>query len=527
MRGALEVLFALATIGYILGGISIRGIELGTSGVLLAALYFGHLGYEIPPVVRDLGLALFVGAVGLTAGPRFFRNLKRNAMSYGTIALAIVASGALTTTLLSKVFSIPGQLAAGIYTGALTTTPGLAAALEVARDDAVSIGYGIAYPFGVVGVVLFVQSLPRLLARDLRREMAGLSASEGSPVQTALLVRDFVVRQPAVCRKTLAELKIAACTGAVVSRVRKGGKVLPAFNDTVLLEGDIIRAVGTEESLRRLEAMVGPSTSAAEASMGEPGLGVRDLVIENSAAAGKRLADMSIHDQYGVILTRVRRAGVEFTPTAQTVFEHRDVVRAVGPSSGLDRLQGLVDRQKRALDKTGGMLTLMGVLAVGALVARMRLTIPGVGAISLGLSGGPLMVGLVVGHFGGVGRWSLRPSGHLLSVMRETGLMLFLAGAGVAAGHGFVETVARYGWVLFIGGAIVTLIPMCFGFVLATSVLKLSLPDALGAICGGMTSTPALGALINAAGSDEVAAPYAATYPFALVLVVLASQALA
>lgn len=388
MRGPLEVLFALAAIGYILGGISVGGIELGTSGVLLAALCFGHLGYEIPPVVRDLGLALFVGAVGLTAGPRFFKNLKRNAMSYGIIALVIVASGALATALLSKVFSVPRPLAAGIYTGALTTTPGLAAALEVARDDAVSIGYGIAYPFGVVGVVLFVQALPRLLGRDLREELARPSADE-------------------------------------------------------------------------------------------PALEVRDLA------------------------------------------------HAVGPSVGLDRLQELVGLKKPALDKTGGMLTLMAVLAVGTVLARIKFMVPGIGAISLGLSGGPLMVGLVVGHFGGIGPWSLRPSGHLLSVMREAGLMLFLAGAGVAAGHGFVETVARYGLVLFAGGALVTLIPMCFGFVLAAYILKLSLPDTLGAICGGMTSTPALGALIDTAGSDEVAAPYAATYPFALVLVVLASQALA
>ena len=137
------------------------------------------------------------------------------------------------------------------------------------------------------------------------------------------------------------------------------------------------------------------------------------------------------------------------------------------------------------------------------------------------------MVGLIVGHFGGIGRWSLRPSGRLLTVMREAGLMLFLAGAVIAAGQGFVETVSRYGWLLFLGGALVTLVPMCIAFVLATYVFKLSLPDTLGSICGGMTSTPALGALITAAGSEDVASSYAAIYPFALVLVVIASQILA
>ncbi|MCR4427159.1 MAG: permease [Firmicutes bacterium] len=382
MDSALGVIFVVAAVGHFIGRLGIKGIQLGTSGVLLAALYFGHMGYEIPSVIRDLGLALFVGAVGLTAGPRFFRNLRKNAMSYGAIAFATVVSGAVTTSILARVLSIPPALAAGIYTGALTTTPGLAAALEAMGDSAVSIGYGIAYPFGVVGVVMFVQILPRLLRTDLRREVS----------------------------------------------------------ETVLLEGDASRA---------------------------PGL-----------------------------------------------------------SSDPDRLQAAVARQRRPLDDLG-MLPLMVVLGIGTALARMRFMIPGTDGISLGLAGGPLIVGLVVGHIGGIGPWSLRPSSQLLGTMREMGLTLFLAGAGVAAGHGFAETVATYGWLLFIGGAIVTLVPMLIGFVLATRAFKLSLSDSLGSICGGMTSTPALGALITAAGSDDVAAPYAATYPFALVLVVVVSQALA
>jgi len=173
------------------------------------------------------------------------------------------------------------------------------------------------------------------------------------------------------------------------------------------------------------------------------------------------------------------------------------------------------------------MLALTLVLAAGLLISRLRVQIPGVGPLSLGIAGGPLMAGLVVGHFGGVGRWSLRPPGHTLGITREMGLMLFLAGAGVAAGRGFVATVAKYGWLLFASGALITLVPMVLGFAASAWLFKLNLPDNLGSICGGMTSTPALGALITAAGSDEVAAPYAATYPFALVFVVLATQALA
>ncbi|MEW5865957.1 MAG: TrkA C-terminal domain-containing protein [Bacillota bacterium] len=523
MVGPLEVLFVLAVIGYVLGSVSVKGVQLGTSGVLLAALYFGHLGYEIPGVVRDLGLALFVGSVGLTAGPRFFRNLKRNAMSYGAIALAIVASGAMATVALARVFGIPRALSVGIYTGALTTTPGLAVALEATRDSSASIGYGIAYPFGVVGVVLFVQALPYLVRKNLKDEVARLSQVGDLSEKATLLVREFIVEHPDADRKTLSELGIASRTGAIVSRVRRGKQVHAAFGDTVLMKGDGIRAVGTEEALAKLEQIIGRRTRLA---MDEPGIEVRDFVIENRKVAGKKVRELNPHEGCGVILTRIRRAGIEFTPGADTVLEHNDIVRAVGPPFAQDRFQQTMGRQRRALEPTG-MLALSLVLAVGLLVSRIRLEIPGAGAISLGLAGGPLLAGLIVGHFGGIGPWSLRPPGRLLAVTREIGLVLFLASAGVAAGRGFVETVGKYGWLLFAGGALITLIPMFLGFALASWLFRLSLPDALGSICGGMTSTPALGALIAAAGSDEVAAPYAATYPFALVLVVLATQALA
>ncbi len=523
MTSSLAILFVVSTLGYILGSVSVKGVQLGASGVLLAALCFGHLGYEIPAIVRDLGLALFVGSVGLTAGPRFFRNLERNALSYGAIALGIVASGAAATVGLARAFEIPRALSVGLYTGALTTTPGLAVALEATGDSSASIGYGVAYPFGVVGVVLFVQALPFLLGRNLREEARKLSSADKFAGRTTLLVREFLVERPEADRKTLAELAVASRTGAVVSRVRKGTRVYPALSDTVLVKGDAIRAVGTESALEAVERVIGPATRVG---MDEPGIGVRDLSVESQSVAGRKVREVRPHEAFGVILTRVRRAGVEFTPGADTVLERRDVVRAVGPPAALDGFQAALGIQRRPAEPTG-MLALSLVLALGLVVSGVRLRVPGLGAISLGISGGPLLAGLVVGHFGGIGRWELRPPGRLLSVGREMGLVLFLAAAGAAAGRGFVETVAAYGWPLFASGALVTLLPMLVGYVLATRLFGLGLPDTLGSICGGMTSTPALGALIASSGTEDVAAPYAATYPFALVLVVVATQVLA
>jgi len=260
--------------------------------------------------------------------------------------------------------------------------------------------------------------------------------------------------------------------------------------------------------------------------MDEPGLEVRDLAVESKEAAGVKLRELHVYEKYGVILTRVMRAGIEFTPNGETSLEMKDIVRAVGPRFALDRFQEFLGIQRRILGNTG-LVPLSIVISLGILLGGFRLPLPGTGSVSLGLTGGPLLASLLVGHIGSVGSWSLRPSSQFLGNIREFGLTLFLAGAGVSAGHGLVPAVSEYGWKLFLMGAFITLIPMSLGFLVAHRGFKLAFIDTMGCICGGTTSTPALGALITAAGTDKVATAYAAIYPFALVLVIIASCVLA
>lgn len=520
---SLQALFVIAGVGYIIGSLTVKEMQLGASGVLLVALLFGHIGYELPPIIRDLGLVLFIVSVGLISGPSFFRNLKRNALSYGVIAVAIIVSATVLALALRTVFGIPRELATGIFTGALTTTPGLAAALEVTDNPNVSVGYGIAYPFGVIGKVLLIQAIPILAGKNLKEEVAKYKSKKPFAGKSSLIVREFIVDNPEVDRKTLAELDVASRTGAVVSRVMRGKHIVAALGDTLLLQGDYVRAVGTQESLMRLGELIGP---VVKLSMDEPGLEVRDLTVESNEVAGRRLQELDVYEKYGVILTRIMRMGIEFTPSGKTVLELKDVVRAVGPKFALDRFQEFLGIQRRILGNTG-LVPLSLVISLGIFIGRLQIPVPGIGSVSLGLTGGPLLASLMIGHIGSVGPWSLRPSGQFLRNTREFGLMLFLAGAGVSAGHGFVETVSKYGWILFFMGAIITLFPMLLGFVVAHKGFKLDFIDTMGCICGGTTSTPALGALISAAGTDEVATPYAAIYPFAMVLVVIASSVLA
>ena len=374
--------FLIAAVGYLIGGIEIKGISLGTAGVLLTALVFGIIanyvgsftigGHEIVlyntetlkplfGLISNIGTALFVTAIGLIAGPKFFRSFNKKFLSYILMGVAIIATGFIMVVVAVKVFDIEPAMASGLLTGALTSTPGLSAAKEAVGSEAealVTAGYGIAYLFGVFGVVLFVQLMPRILRVDIAKER-----------------KNFVAANTLEMKPFTAKVK------------RMDPLNFFAFVFTVA---------------------------------------------------------------FGMILGSIKIPGINF---------------------------------------------------------------------SLGTSGGTLIAGLIVGHFGHIGKIDMRFDKEMLNIFRELGLMLFLIGAGVPAGVNFVNSVEpRY----FLVGIAMTLVPMIIGFVLAKYVFKLSIFNNLGSITGGMTSTPALGTLISVAGTDEVAAAYASTYPIALVLIVLA-----
>ena len=352
-----------------LGRIKVGGLSLGTSGILIIALVFGHFQLLVPNEIKSFGLIIFVAAVGFIAGPVFVENFKNKAISYILLGIIVILSGAGIMLICMKLFDVSVPLSLGILTGSLTSTPGLGAALEATGDPIAGVGYGIAYPFGVIGVVLFVQLLPRLIGADMERE-----------------------RQ--------------------------------------LLEG--------------------PTNNIKE-----------DVVA-----------------------------------TKQNLF---------------------------AMDKFGYFAFATAII-LGILLGQVTIPLPGGGEFSLGNSGGPLIMGLVIGNLGKIGPVSFKAEKKTLEAIRELGLALFLMGTGTAAGTGLVEVLVENGIKLFVMGVIVTLVPMIIGYIFARKIFKLGLFDALGSITGGMTSTPALGSLIQVAETDTVAASYAATYPIALLMVVLVSQ---
>ena len=364
----IAVLFLIMALGYLLGRITVKGVNLGSSGIILVALVFGHWGVTLPKEIQNLGLICFVTAVGYIAGPVFFRNFQKKAFAYIGIGFLIIFTGALVCIAAILLFDIPAALGTGLLCGALTSTPGLAAALEAGGDAIASVGYGIAYPFGVLGVVLFVQLIPRMIRCNIGEELEMLQSSQRS--------------------------------------TKPGGD----------------------------------------------------------------------------------------------------------------------DNQKIIQMDPLGLAMFSLAVFLGIALGNVSIPLPGGTSFSLGLSGGPLLSGLIAGHFGRLGRITLEVPKATLTTLREFGMVLFLAGAGCTAGNGFVEVLRIYGVNLFLIGVAMTLIPMIVGFLIALKVFRLMPFTALGTICGGMTSTPALGSLIAVAGTDMIAAAYAATYPIALICIVLASQ---
>ncbi len=364
------IVFCIAALGYLLGSVTIKGLNLGTSGILIVALIFGHFGLLVPASLKNIGLICFVTAVGFIAGPGFFRNFKKSAIGYVVLGFLVILSGAATCVAIMKLAGIETDLAVGMMSGALTSTPGLAAAIEATGSDMASVGYGIAYPFGVVGVVLFVQLIPKFLKVDIAAERERLAAA-----------------------------------------------------------------------------------NTATGSDGKP-----------------------------------------------------------------------VEKKEYKLIDEFGLMAFAVAAALGVLIGKIVIPLPGGAEFSLGTSGGPLLTGLVFGHFAHIGPMAIDVPKKTLNVVREVGLALFLMGAGTEAGQGFLEVLAQQGVALFLWGALMTLVPMVIGYVLAVKVFKIDVLSALGSICGGMTSTPALGTLMAVTKTEAVAAAYAATYPVALIFVVLCCQ---
>jgi len=522
------VLFAILTLGAWIGQWSWRGISLGTAGVLFAALVFGHFGMSVPKEVMDFGLILFVYSVGLTAGPSFFRTFRRRGMQFVVLALVIVSSGAILTALFAYLLKLSPALAAGLYTGAMTCTPALAAVLDalhrISPADAplASVGYGVAYPFSMVSMVLLIQFLPSLLKRPVKIEEQNWLI-EKTAETPGLIALQFRITNPNCEGRSVAEVNPRRLAQVNLSRIKHGERVFAATPESVLHLGDVVMAVGAAEELDKMTLLLGERTNERMDVNAE--VLSLDMEVMDESLTGKTLASMKVWEQYTVVITRIRRQGLDIAPHGSVTLEMGDGIRVVGEKSAVRVFAKAAQGSPRRASETSMTAYLVGLL-IGVFVGLMPLPLGEGVTVKLGMAGGVFLAALLIGHFGRVGPFRLYVPPAAKNLTRELGLMLFLAGAGTNAGAHLVEVLQDQGWVLLLAGAAITLISALAGLIVMIKVYNLNLLSAMGSLTAAMTNPPALASANNQTETDLPSIAYASTYPVALIFKILFAQAL-
>ncbi len=511
----LLTLAIVVTLGKLLGGARVYGFALGTSGVLFVAMALGHLGARLPAVVGDMGVVLFVYAVGLQAGPHFLRNIRRQGWRSLSLAVATLAVAWVTMLALARALDVPAALATGIYAGALTSTPALAASLQAASDPAIPVGYGVAYPIGLIGVILFVELVPRLLGIDWQQEEEQAEKRRALPT---IEVGWIQITNPQIDGKTIKEVEAADVSRAVISRLYDEYVATQPQATTQLRVGQHLRVVGTAADIHRLELLLGPRVS----DFWEPHSTMTSatLVVTEDAFTAQTIREMQFRERYGVTVTRIWRDDFEFVPSGNTTFEIGDEIRIVGEAADCQRVAQLAGDRPERLNETNLFSVGLGLL-VGLLLGWVPIPLPGGLTIELGLAGGPLVAGLVAGHFGRIGPISFRMPVAARLLVHELGLVLFLASAGFHAGESFWPLIQSQGAALLGAAVVVTLVPLLVSYSLAKYVFRWDALSSFGATCGAMTSTPGLGAVTRLADSSAPSIAYVAVYPLALLTVSL------
>ncbi|GAB1406024.1 Aspartate/alanine antiporter [anaerobic digester metagenome] len=515
-------LFLIISLGLIVGKASIKGFSLDISAVIFIAMLMGHFGFSLPKEYQQIGLLLFIFTIGIQAGPGFFRSFKQYGRQLFIIAAIIVISGAAVTWICSGLLNMDKALAVGLFNGAMTSTPGLAAAVEVSKSPMASIGYGIAYPFGVVGVVLFVSIAPKVLRINFRKseEDFDKGLKKNYP---EFIAANFRVENPNIDGKSLTDLSFRSVTQCVISRISHAGITTTPSRDTILHTGDIIRALGTAQDLEKVKLFVGPQTQ--EALPLDKGHDVQWVLVTNKDVINKPLQKLNLGANYDATVVRIRRSGIEIRPMNYTMLRFGDRLLVATSRDSMRQVVKLMGNDDKRLSETDFLPITLGIV-IGILVGMIEIPIFGLFNLSLGITGGVLASALILSGLGKTGPiiWSMSSNANQL--FRELGLLIFLATVGSEAGAHIADAFVTYGTGPIIAGVAITLLPLIIALIAGNYLLKMNFLTLMGVITGGMTSTPGLAAINTQSDSGIAQVAYAAVYPLALVLMIIFSNVL-
>jgi putative transport protein len=528
----------VAAAGLALGSLGIRGIRLGAAGVLFAGIFFGQLGMHIDErileFVRDFGLLLFVYTVGLQVGPGFFSSVKQRGLQLNALGAAVVLLGGVIVAGFRFLFHFPVPVIGGLFAGATTNTPSLAAAQAAlqnaaipnpASGDLLGMAYAVAYPFGIVGIILTMVLVRRLFSIDVESEARSVELSATASERTPDFI-DLEVTNPNVDGVTLRDLPFAAEAGVVFSRLLRSGTVTVPEDNSVVRLGDALRLVGPKAKLLEFEPVIGRRSSIDIKSVPSE-LTTEHLYVTKRQVLGKSLGELNFESAYGAVVTRITRADVEFAANDQVRLQFGDFLLIVGSEDGVLQVGELVGNKPKLLDHPHVLPVFVGIL-LGVILGGLPIVLPGMPApVRLGLAGGPLIVALILSQVGRLGPliWYLSPSANL--VLREIGIVLFLACVGLKSGSRFLEVLlSGSGFYWMAAGAVLTFAPLMVVGVVARKFFKLDYPTLCGVLAGSMTDPPALAFATSVTKSDQPLVAYAAVYPLVMILRVFIVQVL-
>jgi putative transport protein len=522
--------------GVFLGKIRISGISLGIAFVLFAGIAASHFGFtanhEVVDFIKDFGLILFVFSIGLQVGPGFFSSFRRGGLTLNLLALGIVFLGGLTVVIIHFTTGMSMPMLVGVMSGAVTNTPGLGAAQQTlvqvsgAGDvPSIGLGYAVAYPFGVLGIILTMLLMRKFFKININEER-NLYDKVQHPAEQLPERVSIQVTNRKVIGKNVREIMPVINYSFVISRILHKGDLIPAGSDSVLYENDIVLVVTQKGAIPSIIAQIG-IVSNIDLTVKSGKLISRRLLVTNRDVFGKRLGSLNLRAKYNINITRLYRSGIELVASPELRLQMGDKLTVVGDEGSIEKVVKEIGNSIRRLDEPNIIPIFIGIL-LGVLLGSIPFRIPGVAnPIKLGMAGGPLIVALLLSKYG----YKLQlvsyttPSANLM--LREIGIVLFLASVGLASGEKFIPTLVSGDGFIWMGyGAIITLVPLLIAGLFSRLVLKRNYLEICGLLAGSMTDPPALAFAGSIAQSEAPAVAYATIYPLVMFLRIFVAQLL-
>ncbi|MCP5959512.1 putative transporter [Klebsiella pneumoniae] len=538
-----SVLALVAVVGLWIGNVKIRGVGFGIGGVLFGGIIVGHfvdqagvtLSSPMLHFIQEFGLILFVYTIGIQVGPGFFASLRVSGLRLNLFAILIVILGGLVTAVLHKLFNIPLPVVLGIFSGAVTNTPALGAGQQILRDlgvpfevvDQMGMSYAMAYPFGICGILLTMWLVRLFFRINVEKEAQRFEESSGNG-HAHLHTINVRVENPNLNQMAIQDVPMLNNDNIVCSRLKRGELLMVPAPGTLIQAGDLLHLVGRPEDLHNAQLVIGQEVATSLSTRGTD-LKVERVVVTNEKVLGKKIRDLHVKQRYDVVISRLNRAGVELVASSSASLQFGDILNLVGRPEAIDAVAAELGNAQQKLQQVQMLPVFIGI-GLGVLLGSIPLFIPGFpAALKLGLAGGPLIMALILGRIGSIGKlyWFMPPSANL--ALRELGIVLFLAVVGLKSGGGFVATLTQgdgLSWIAY--GIFITAIPLLTVGILARMLAKMNYLTLCGMLAGSMTDPPALAFANNLhATSGAAALSYATVYPLVMFLRIITPQLLA